>query len=33
MEVADAIVSLKRDAADNPSDRVEMKVKVVEPGA
>ena len=33
MEVADAIVSLKRDASDNPNDRVEMKVKVVEPGA
>ena len=33
MEVADAIVSLKRDAADNPNDRVEMKVKVIEPGA
>ena len=33
MEVADAIVSMKRDAADNPNERVEMKVKVSEPGA
>jgi peptidyl-prolyl cis-trans isomerase B (cyclophilin B) len=33
MEVADAIVSMKRDAADNPNERVEMKVKVVAPGA
>jgi peptidyl-prolyl cis-trans isomerase B (cyclophilin B) len=33
MEVADAIVSAKRDAADNPNDRLEMKVKVIAPGA
>ena len=30
MEVADKIVASPRDARDNPSDRVEMKVKVVE---
>jgi peptidyl-prolyl cis-trans isomerase B (cyclophilin B) len=33
MEVADAIVGMKRDSADNPNERVEMKVKVLEPGA
>ncbi len=33
MEVADAIVNSPRDAADNPNDRVEVKVKVVDPGA
>jgi peptidyl-prolyl cis-trans isomerase B (cyclophilin B) len=33
MEVADAIVGLKRDAADNPNERVEMKVRVLAPGA
>jgi peptidyl-prolyl cis-trans isomerase B (cyclophilin B) len=33
MEVADTIVNSPRDAADNPNDRVEMKVKVVDPGA
>jgi peptidyl-prolyl cis-trans isomerase B (cyclophilin B) len=33
MEVADAIVGLKRDGADNPNERVEMKVRVLEPGA
>ena len=33
MEVADAIVGVPRDAGDNPNDRVEMKVKVVDPGA
>jgi peptidyl-prolyl cis-trans isomerase B (cyclophilin B) len=33
MEVADAIVGAPRDAADNPNDRIEMKVKVLEPGA
>jgi len=33
MEVADRIVSRPRDAGDNPHERVEMKVKVVEPGA
>jgi peptidyl-prolyl cis-trans isomerase B (cyclophilin B) len=30
MEVADAIVSQPRDGRDNPNDRVEMKVRVVE---
>lgn len=30
MEVADAIVSAPRDSADNPNDRVEMKVKLVD---
>ena len=30
MEVADKIVSSPRDARDNPNDRVEMKVRVVE---
>jgi len=33
MEVADAIVGMKRDAADNPNERVEMKVKVIAAGA
>jgi peptidyl-prolyl cis-trans isomerase B (cyclophilin B) len=33
MEVADKIVSRPRDGRDNPSERVEMKVRVVEPGA
>ena len=33
MEVADAIVASPRDARDNPNDRIEMKVRVVEPGA
>ena len=33
MEVADAIVSSPRDAGDNPNERVEMKVRIVEPGA
>jgi peptidyl-prolyl cis-trans isomerase B (cyclophilin B) len=31
MEVADQIVSSPRDARDNPNDRVEMKVRVVDP--
>lgn len=31
MEVADKIVSQPRDARDNPNDRIEMKVKIVEP--
>ena len=31
MEVADKIVSAPRDPRDNPNDRVDMKVKVVEP--
>jgi hypothetical protein len=30
MEVADAIVKSPRDGSDNPKERVEMKVKVVE---
>jgi len=30
MDVADKIVSLPRDPSDNPNDRVEMKVKIVE---
>ena len=33
MEVADAIVGAPRDARDNPNERIEMKVKVVAPGA
>ena len=32
MEVADAIVGVPRDGSDNPKERVEMKVKVLEPG-
>jgi peptidyl-prolyl cis-trans isomerase B (cyclophilin B) len=31
IEVADKIVSQPRDANDNPNERVEMKVKIVEP--
>jgi peptidyl-prolyl cis-trans isomerase B (cyclophilin B) len=31
MEAVDKIVSQKRDANDNPDDRIEMKVKIVEP--
>jgi len=31
MEVADAIVDSPRDAGDNPNERIEMKVRVVEP--
>jgi len=31
IEVADKIVSQPRDANDNPNDRIEMKVKIVEP--
>jgi peptidyl-prolyl cis-trans isomerase B (cyclophilin B) len=30
MEVADKIVNEKRDSRDNPIERVEMKVKVIE---
>ncbi len=30
MEAVDKIVSLPRDASDNPNDRIEMKVKIVE---
>ena len=33
MEVADAIVSSPRDPGDKPNERIEMKVRVVEPGA
>jgi peptidyl-prolyl cis-trans isomerase B (cyclophilin B) len=33
MEVADQIVASPRDARDNPKDRVDMKVRVVEAGA
>lgn len=31
MEVADKIVSQERDARDNPIERIEMKIRVVEP--
>lgn len=31
MEVADKIVSQPRDANDKPNDRIEMKVKIIEP--
>ncbi len=30
MKVADKIVSVSRDARDNPKDRIEMKVKIIE---
>ena len=30
MEVVDKIVSQPRDATDNPNERIEMKVKIVE---
>ena len=30
MEVADEIVSQKRDARDNPMERVEVKIRVIE---
>ena len=33
MEVADKIVSAPRDGRDNPNERIEMKVRVVEPTA
>ena len=33
MEVADKIVSSPRDGRDNPNDRIDMKVRVVEPAA
>ncbi len=33
MEVADRIVSAPRDTRDNPNERIEMKVRVVEPAA
>jgi peptidyl-prolyl cis-trans isomerase B (cyclophilin B) len=33
MEVADKIVSAARDSKDNPHERIEMKVRVVEPQA
>ena len=31
MEVVDKIVSQPRDANDNPNDRIEMKIKIIEP--
>ena len=31
MEVADKIVNAPRDTRDNPNDRIDMKVRVVEP--
>jgi peptidyl-prolyl cis-trans isomerase B (cyclophilin B) len=31
MEVADKIVNAPRDGRDNPNDRIDMKVRVVEP--
>ena len=33
MEVADKIVNAPRDGRDNPNERIDMKVRVVEPGA
>jgi len=33
MDVADKIVASPRDARDNPNERVEMKVRVIEPGS
>jgi len=33
IEVADKIVSQPRDGSDNPNERIEMKVKIVEPQA
>jgi hypothetical protein len=33
MEVADKIVNVPKDGRDNPNERVEMKVRVVEPAA
>jgi peptidyl-prolyl cis-trans isomerase B (cyclophilin B) len=33
MEVADSIVNSPRDGRDNPNDRIDMKVRVVEPTA
>lgn len=30
IEVADKIVSQPRDSRDNPNDRIEMKVKIIE---
>ena len=30
MEVADKIVSQPRDKSDNPNDKIEMKIKIVE---
>jgi peptidyl-prolyl cis-trans isomerase B (cyclophilin B) len=33
MEVADKIVNAPRDARDNPNERIDMKVRVVEPPA
>ena len=33
MEVADKIVNAPRDGRDNPNERIDMKVRVVEPDA
>jgi hypothetical protein len=33
MEVADRIVNAPRDGRDNPHERLEMKVRVIEPAA
>jgi len=33
MEVADKIVNAARDPRDNPNERIDMKVRVVEPTA
>ncbi len=33
LEVADKIVNSPRDGRDNPNERIEMKVRVVEAGA
>ncbi len=33
MEVADKVVSSPRDARDNPTDRIEMKVRVIDGAA
>ena len=33
MEVADKIVNAPRDGRDNPNERIDMKVRVIEPGA
>ena len=30
MDVADKIVSQARDRRDNPNDRIEMKIKIIE---
>jgi peptidyl-prolyl cis-trans isomerase B (cyclophilin B) len=33
MDVADKIVSAARDGRDNPNERIDMKVRIVEPSA